>query len=116
MKLKSELFPTVVLVDIPFYTEQFPTVNGKMDVHYNDRREKFTFLKIQRHDGIVRQGGQILGKNGLEYKPWCPNTGVICNMTNSRRVLFSNETESPVNSDSTGGASVPRTFEGLGGI
>jgi hypothetical protein len=34
-------------------TEQFPTVNGKRDVHYNDRREKFTFLKIQRHDGTV---------------------------------------------------------------
>ena len=24
-----------------------------MDVHYNNRREKFTFLKIQRHDGTV---------------------------------------------------------------
>ena len=53
LKLKNKLFPTVVVVDIPFYNEQFPTVIGKMDVHYNNRREKFTFLKIHRHDGTV---------------------------------------------------------------
>ena len=61
VKLKKELFPTDIMVDIPFSSdrrdmfseknpcccrdcfEQFPTVNGKMDVHFNDCREKITF-------------------------------------------------------------------------
>jgi hypothetical protein len=45
--------------------EQFPTVNGKRDVHYNDRREKFTLLKIQRHDGTVNSGKHLVYERGM---------------------------------------------------
>jgi hypothetical protein len=38
------------------FPEHFPTVRGKRDVHYNDRREKFAF---QFH-GIVKHVPNIL--------------------------------------------------------
>ena len=79
---KSKLFPTVVVVDIPFpltvgncsihflgrrdlFTEHFPTVRGKRDVHYNDRREKFVF----QFRGTVEEGGGLdLRRKGSSIK------------------------------------------------
>jgi hypothetical protein len=80
MKWKNELFPTVVKVDILFSsdhremiseqilsaTEQLPTVNGKMDVHYNDRREKFAFSKYK---GMTAQCTIIYFGVNLTYPP-----------------------------------------------